>query len=233
MGSGQPDFSFDAVLREAHTSELVTTSNPVETGVPITDHAYMMPFKLEIEGGVGDAWLGMRDASKSNIGANQDSENIVDDLEPLGPANQDVSWLVGNGGGDSTTRSQRAWQSLVNLQKSAAVFKVQTGLMLYPDMVLKSLTAEQGKDTSTVLYFTAQLEQVIFVSTETVTLPPRKAGKTKRQGPPKTNKGEQKSEKAKASDAFSAMRGLLGEDKAKQLKDNPLGFFTDFFAGGP
>lgn len=45
---------FDATFEEAHESELVVTDNPVETGVVISDHAYMAPLKLIISAGVSD-----------------------------------------------------------------------------------------------------------------------------------------------------------------------------------
>lgn len=43
---------FDAVFEEDHTLELEVTDNPVETGVSITDHAYMKPYKVRITAGV-------------------------------------------------------------------------------------------------------------------------------------------------------------------------------------
>lgn len=49
--------TFDATFSEAHESELVVTDNPVETGVIISDHAYMAPLRLTIEAGVSDVPL--------------------------------------------------------------------------------------------------------------------------------------------------------------------------------
>lgn len=46
--------SFDATFEEAHESELVVTDNPVETGVQVSDHAYMAPLRLTITAGVSD-----------------------------------------------------------------------------------------------------------------------------------------------------------------------------------
>jgi hypothetical protein len=48
---------FDATFEEKHTSELEVTDNPVETGVVVSDHAYMKPYKLTISAGVSDAQL--------------------------------------------------------------------------------------------------------------------------------------------------------------------------------
>jgi hypothetical protein len=57
LGPGLDDLSFDATVRESHSSELEVTENPVETGVVIADHAFMKPLRLEIEGRVSDTPL--------------------------------------------------------------------------------------------------------------------------------------------------------------------------------
>lgn len=43
---------FDAVFEESHESELQVTDNPVETGVIVSDHAFMKPLRLSITAGV-------------------------------------------------------------------------------------------------------------------------------------------------------------------------------------
>lgn len=45
---------FDAVLRESHSKRAQITSNPVETGVSMTDHAFMEPDELTLEVAVSD-----------------------------------------------------------------------------------------------------------------------------------------------------------------------------------
>lgn len=233
MDDGRPPFMFDAVLREVHRSRLETTDNPVETGVPITDHAFMQPLRLEIEAGVGDVWLRMRETSAVDAFAVEDAgqEENPDDLAPLGPANADVAWLAQDGGGDEATRIQRAFRQIRALQRSAALFKVQTGLELYPDMVLEDFEVEQDKDTGAVLYFRASLKQIIVVSTETVTFPPRKAGKTKRQASKKADNGEKKSKAVDdVNKQMSAAFSFMGE-KAKGIASDLKNIFNPF--GGP
>ncbi|MCL2829835.1 MAG: hypothetical protein FWD77_03735 [Betaproteobacteria bacterium] len=48
---------FDAVFEEVHTAELEVTDNPVETGVTVSDHAFMKPLKLSLSAGVSDTPL--------------------------------------------------------------------------------------------------------------------------------------------------------------------------------
>jgi hypothetical protein len=41
----------DVVVEEIHHDEMQITQHPVETGAPVTDHAFMMPYTIEIRGG--------------------------------------------------------------------------------------------------------------------------------------------------------------------------------------
>lgn len=42
-------YFFDGFMSLTHSSELTVTSNPVETGAAIVDHAYVMPAKLTVK----------------------------------------------------------------------------------------------------------------------------------------------------------------------------------------
>lgn len=48
---------FDAVFEETHEIDLEVTDTPVETGVSVSDHAYMKPLRVTISAGVSDAIL--------------------------------------------------------------------------------------------------------------------------------------------------------------------------------
>lgn len=54
---------FDATFEEVHTSELEVTDSPVETGVSITDHSFVKPYKLRISAGVTNTPLRTPDAT--------------------------------------------------------------------------------------------------------------------------------------------------------------------------
>lgn len=149
FSDGQLPWAFDAVIRESHYSELVVTDNPVETGVVISDHAFMAPLRLEIEAQIGDFWL-----------------------HAIGPGGQVVSdtWLSDAG------RSVNSFLQIQGLQALAEPFSIQTGLTLYSNMLITTLQAEQDVATANVFRFRASLRQVIFVNTQTVTYPPRAPG---------------------------------------------------------
>lgn len=91
------------------------------------------------------------------------------------------------GGGSS--RSKAAFDLLTQLQATFEPFDVQTGLKLYKNMVCKSVTCDQDKDTSSAFIFLAELREVIFVTTQTVTIPPPAKGSTARQASPPVQRG--------------------------------------------
>ena len=77
------DLVFDAVFEEAHSADLEITDNPVEEGVLISDHAYMMPLQLIITAGVSDILLpsGNPDYGASGSGRPQTAYEALRDLQ--------------------------------------------------------------------------------------------------------------------------------------------------------
>lgn len=65
---------FDAVFEESHDSELEVTDNPVETGVVVSDHAYMKPLRLKITAGVSDTPLLQSDADMFSQGESRSKQ---------------------------------------------------------------------------------------------------------------------------------------------------------------
>jgi hypothetical protein len=195
-GNAQPPFEFDAVISEGHSSKLSIMENPVETGVVVADHAFMLPRELEIQAVVSDVWLGMR-------GDQQDRDKI-------GPLARDRDWLIPSEGGDTSRRDQRAFQSMLGLQASASPFNVQTGLRMYFNMLIVELSANQDKRTASALIFTAKLREVLIVSTKTIKYPPRADKKTSIKADKKTTSGDKSAvappESKRASVALQGLR---------------------------
>lgn len=48
-------YVFDAIIRTEHSQKLEYTRNPIQTGAPITDHAYVMPSTVTVEIHMSDA----------------------------------------------------------------------------------------------------------------------------------------------------------------------------------
>jgi len=170
-----------------------------ETGVVVSDHAYMKPRRLELEGAVGDVWL---------YGKDQNGNTVEDTFR------------------SDASRAAAAFAYLASLQARAEPFSVQTGLRLYTNLVITSLTADQDAETAAILVFKASLREVIRVSTRTVTYPPRKPGKPKLQAAPTVAAGEAQSTPADAN----ACNGAVSSCAPPEVKKSVLlkvGTFAD------
>lgn len=169
---------FDAVFQEQHEAELEVCDNPVETGVTVSDHAYMKPLRVTISAGVSDSPL------RTQTGG-----------DPFGT-------------GLAPSRVRRAFDILTAVQASAEPFDVQTGLKLYRNMVCTKLSATQDKDTGNVLVFEAELREVIQATTADVTYTRLKPGPTHRQASKKVNRGEQQAQQVTEPEADSIRKQL-------------------------
>jgi hypothetical protein len=182
--------TFDAWLSEKHTSEIEVTSNPVETGVSISDHCYRKPKGLTIAAAVSD--ISMPTASgdfddTSTTRSRRAFELLIEQQESCTS-------------GDPN-----------------ALLTVITGLKQYENMICTSITATRDAETARMLSFEAELCEVIMVSTQQVTYTPLapKAGKTARQATPVANKGQEQA--VKPPDVSSATALFNGAKKLFHL----------------
>lgn len=74
---------FDAVFEETHESELEVTDNPVETGVVVSDHAYMKPLRLTLSAGVSDTplYVPADDPFQSDAGRSKRAYEVLTELQ--------------------------------------------------------------------------------------------------------------------------------------------------------
>lgn len=74
---------FDAVFEETHEAELEVTDNPVETGVVVSDHAYMKPLRVSLSAGVTDTPLAVstNDTFASDAGRSRRAFELLTELQ--------------------------------------------------------------------------------------------------------------------------------------------------------
>lgn len=113
-------------------------------------------------------------------------------------------------------RSAAAYAWLRRMQKAHEPFSVQTGLDLFPSMLVVSLKTKKDAQHENILYFTAELKEIIWVTTQVVLFPAHP--KVKRAAAKKKDDGE------KAGESEDAM-------KAK-VKKSFLKMGLDFITGG-
>jgi hypothetical protein len=74
---------FDAVFEETHEAVLEVTDNPVETGVVVSDHAFMKPLKVTLSAGVSDTPLtvALTDPFASDAGRSKRAYELLAELQ--------------------------------------------------------------------------------------------------------------------------------------------------------
>jgi hypothetical protein len=139
----------DAVISETHANQIRLTKNPVELGADITDHAVIEPKKINIIAQVSDTPLGAAAFGQ------------IVDL---------VTGLFGTSTTQNITRSNAAYNAMVQLMEKREPIEVQTKLKLYRDMVITSLSVTQDKNTSRIVLMTIGLEEVLIAESQIVKL---------------------------------------------------------------
>lgn len=124
----------------------------------------------------------------------------VSDLPPKGKESD----LYANEG---PSRSLAAYAWLRNVQRAHEPFSVQTGLDLYPSMLISSLKVKLDKDHTRILYFTVSLSEIIIVSTQVVYYPTKP--KTKRALAAKKDDGEKDSEEPTSAERKKTFLKIL------------------------
>lgn len=162
----------DAVLSETHDNTVRLTKNPVELGADITDHAIIEPKRITIVAQVSDTPLG---------------------IAALGQIVDLITGLFGTSTTDNITRSNAAYNALVQLQETREPIEVQTRLRLYQDMIITGINVTQDKDTSRIVSMTISLEEVLIVESEIVQLDPKQLqeGSPTEQGSSPDKRGRQ------------------------------------------
>jgi len=130
----------DIIISESATATVKKTQNPVESGADVNDHLIINPISFTTKGVVSDI-----------------SANLIGQFTRI-PAVFS----------QSTTKSKEAWEALLKLQSEKTVFTLIQGLKEYKNVVILSLSEDQDKDTAKGLFFTAQMEEFIFVGAEII-----------------------------------------------------------------
>ena len=135
-----------ATLEEIYTDTLQATMHPVERGAPITDHSFKRPAEIVLRCGWSNSGL---DAFASMIASVFSGELSASD------------YISG------------VYSKLLAIQESRQPITVTTSKRIYKDMLIASLMVKVDEKTSNILMCVATLRQVIMVSTQATTLPPK------------------------------------------------------------
>ena len=180
----------DAVLTETHNNAVRTTTNPVELGADITDHAIIEPKKITITAQVSDTPLG---------------------LAAFGEIVDSITGFFGSSTEQNITRSVAAYNAIVDLMEKREPIEVQTKLKLYRDMLVTELSTSQDKDTSRVALMNISLTEVLITESEIVKLDPDQLEDSVRnQASSASEKGRQEPNVPNDTDKKSILKTMAG-----------------------
>jgi hypothetical protein len=180
----------DAFISEAHTNEVSLTSNPVELGAEITDHAVVQPKRLNIVAQVSDTPMG---------------------LAAFGQIVDLVTGLFGTSTTGNITRSNAAYNALIQLQEEREPIDIQTKLKLYTNMIITNVGVKQDKNTSRIVGMPIDLQQVIITESEVVQLTEEQlqAGSATEQASPPEKSGRKEAVEPPAATNKSVLKTLI------------------------
>lgn len=162
----------DAVLSESHSTPMRLTTNPIELGADITDHVIIEPIELVLVVEVSDTPLGV-----AAFGA-------IVDL---------ITGLFGTSTTSNLTRSNAAYNALVQLKNAREPIQVQTRLRLYKDMLITNIPITQDKNSSRIASMTINLTEALITESQIVQLTPEQLqqGSPTEQGSSPEQRGRQ------------------------------------------
>jgi len=170
-GSGQNDIVAPATIEEQHQDEMEVTTHPIETGAPITDHAYVRPAHLVLT----LMWSNSPPTTQTigNLAA-----GVATAVSPFANAvvgavleAQAALSYTSNQQGASVNGVNDAYTKLLKLMQTRSLFSVITGKRVYSNMIVKSLRTGTTYKTANVLTIMVECQQVFLVGTSVTALP--------------------------------------------------------------
>lgn len=163
----------DASMTESHEAAAALSQNEIEDGSNINDNVVLAPLKLTLEGVVSKTPLGFNAliGSAATAVAGQFAKGApgIGVIAAIGVAS--IGGLLANSFGPDGPKSRApadVFDYLLELRNMRLPLSVLTALKLYENMILTNLSVPRSIQTVGVLRFTATLEQVRIVSSETV-----------------------------------------------------------------
>lgn len=149
-------YSFDAVLEDTFEASVEVTSYPVESGVRISDHRILQPFRWTLTGAVSNNPLKVQ-LTDFLGGA---LSNLTDNPVVATIAGLSAGWLAGS----DETRSSTTLQFLITLMQAGEPFDIDAGDITLRNMVITSLSRTKEPRNEGGLEFVAELQELIILS---------------------------------------------------------------------
>lgn len=168
----------DASVSETHDAQATVTQSEIEDGSQINDHVTLAPLRLAIEGVVSKTPLNLfglgptviATAAAAAAGPGLASTVLATGLASLGGLVSSPAGVNGTTGLPIPRNPKDVYAYLIELRDARIPFDVVTALRLYRNMVLTSVSAPRNVGNVNLLRFTAVMEQVKLVFSQSVNL---------------------------------------------------------------
>lgn len=146
-------YSFDAVLEDTFEATVELTTYPVESGVRVSDHRILQPFKWSLIGAVSNNPLKIQltdflGGALSNLTTNPFVSAV---------AGLSAGFLAGS----DETRASTTLQFLIMLMQSGDPFDIDAGDITLRNMVITRLSRTKDPENENGLIFVADLQELI------------------------------------------------------------------------
>lgn len=142
----------NVVLEEIQIDEIQITEHPVETGAPISDHAFRRPSELVMK-----------------VGWSNSSPLSVLGIPIPGVSRGLASAVTSFGEKDYVTEAYERLQEILSARETISI---TTGKRVYRNMLLQSLAVTTDEKTENTLMTVARFREVIIVNSASRTVPP-------------------------------------------------------------
>ena len=147
-------YSFDAILEDTFEATVELTSYPVESGVRVSDHRILQPFKWSITGAITNNPL---KTQLTDFVGGALSNLLPDNNIIAGIAGLSAGWLAGS----DETRASTTLQFLITLMQAGEPFDINAGDILLRNMVITRVSRTKEPRNENGLEFVAELQELI------------------------------------------------------------------------
>jgi len=157
-------YSFDAVLEDTFEATVEVTTYAIESGVRVSDHRILQPFKWSLVGAVSNNPLSVQltdflGGALSNLTNNP----LVSSIAGLS-----AGFLAGS----DETRASTTLQFLITLMQGGDPFDIDAGDIILRNMVITRLSRTKDPSNENGLIFIADLQELITLDRLSVVGPP-------------------------------------------------------------
>lgn len=191
-----------ACTRQTHQRGAEIPKHPVEQGVAVADHVRRLPRTLSLEGFVPRYGVQTIDETAAGLPSNAVSRVLADPSSAL-----DLFQHNSDGRGHV-----KVWEQLERACEEGLLVTVFTGLSVYRNMALTSVTAPREVQTGYDLVFSLDAEEIVFGTAETAAVPKAAFGAPKEEKPQAARRGAGRTDRGRTGKpaAKPSVAALLG-----------------------